>query len=356
MTIHAPTYPLRARIFVKPSRQFDRPRDWATSFRQTDTFEGVVTDPQSLHKYAYVHSDPLNNIDPTGEFALAMSLTSALGGAMLGYSGAGRAAKGWEAGKSALQGLFSNANVEAGFQNRTTFRQYPQDMMRKSLEYAHLAQLAYENQNFRAGTLGWTYEERLLIQRTGFHAVVFSKGSETVLAFAGTTFTSGSDWLANFGQAAFGRSSQYSEAIAYAESVIREYGPNVHLVGHSLGGGLASAAALSHGIRATTFNAAGLNPATIQVSLDRADELIDAWRVRGEILTTLQDASIPWWFKLPGALGTALDIFDLIDAATPSSVGKTHWLTDYSFSSPVNQHLMSTVIPSMEELIQSWYG
>ena len=37
------------------------------AFNRLDPFEGNIFDPQSLHKYAYAHSDPVNGIDPSGE-------------------------------------------------------------------------------------------------------------------------------------------------------------------------------------------------------------------------------------------------------------------------------------------------
>ena len=37
-------------------------------FNRLDPFAGNSSDPQSFHKYAYVHGDPIQNIDPTGEF------------------------------------------------------------------------------------------------------------------------------------------------------------------------------------------------------------------------------------------------------------------------------------------------
>lgn len=40
----------------------------STHFPLADPFEGEVHDPQSLHKYAYVHGDPVQGIDPTGKF------------------------------------------------------------------------------------------------------------------------------------------------------------------------------------------------------------------------------------------------------------------------------------------------
>jgi len=35
-------------------------------FQTMDTYEGDQEDPQSLHRYTYVHNDPVDNIDPTG--------------------------------------------------------------------------------------------------------------------------------------------------------------------------------------------------------------------------------------------------------------------------------------------------
>lgn len=44
-------------------------------FNSMDTFSGNNFDPQSLHKYLYVHADPLNGIDPTGQGRLAEVVT-----------------------------------------------------------------------------------------------------------------------------------------------------------------------------------------------------------------------------------------------------------------------------------------
>jgi RHS repeat-associated protein len=39
-------------------------------FNQTDPYAGNIQDPQSLHKYLYCHNNPVNGIDPTGEFTV----------------------------------------------------------------------------------------------------------------------------------------------------------------------------------------------------------------------------------------------------------------------------------------------
>ncbi len=47
---------LRARYYDPASGTFNR----------LDPFFGNLQDPQSLHKYLYVHGDPVQGIDPTG--------------------------------------------------------------------------------------------------------------------------------------------------------------------------------------------------------------------------------------------------------------------------------------------------
>jgi RHS repeat-associated protein len=40
-------------------------------FTQMDVFAGFATDPRSLHKYGYVHADPVNGTDPSGYMTLS---------------------------------------------------------------------------------------------------------------------------------------------------------------------------------------------------------------------------------------------------------------------------------------------
>ena len=46
-------------------------------FNRLDPFAGNSSDPQSFHKYAYVHGDPIQGIDPTGLFAEVLALQTA---------------------------------------------------------------------------------------------------------------------------------------------------------------------------------------------------------------------------------------------------------------------------------------
>jgi|GEM_PF-2818018 len=52
-------YYLRLRLFNPQTGRF-----WTR-----DTFEGVLSEPRTLHKYLYAENDPVNLIDPTGNFS-----------------------------------------------------------------------------------------------------------------------------------------------------------------------------------------------------------------------------------------------------------------------------------------------
>jgi len=50
------------------------------TFNRVDPYAGNNQDPQSLHKYAYCHNNPINAIDPTGMFSLvSISVNVAIG-------------------------------------------------------------------------------------------------------------------------------------------------------------------------------------------------------------------------------------------------------------------------------------
>ena len=42
-------------------------------FTSMDVFPGIVSDPMSLHKYVYGENDPVNNVDPSGQFVGGIS-------------------------------------------------------------------------------------------------------------------------------------------------------------------------------------------------------------------------------------------------------------------------------------------
>jgi RHS repeat-associated protein len=56
-------------------------------FNRLDPFFGNQDDPQSLHKYAYVHGDPVNGIDPSGAVSIvSLSVTMGISMGLLGVT------------------------------------------------------------------------------------------------------------------------------------------------------------------------------------------------------------------------------------------------------------------------------
>ena len=113
-----------------------------------------------------------------------------------------------------------------------------------------------------------------------------------VVAFKGATPSSMEDWKNNIQQGAGNPGDYYSRALRIADQLHANDPDNVEYAGHSLGGGLASAAAASYGSPATTFNAAGLNDKTLLrtgVASDSANS--NAYYVQGDILSGPRDNS-----------------------------------------------------------------
>ena len=163
--------------------------------------------------------------------------------------------------------------------------------------------------------------------KDGFAAALYQgPDGKYYLAMRGTEPLTWADWKANLTQGLNISASQYNQANSLATMVYFALGgtgnaggapSNFVLVGHSLGGGLASAAANNTGVNAITFNAAGLSE---QYNNGYLSGDIRAHYIRGEILSTAQDYS-----PMYNAVGTRI------------SHPAPHWYTD-----PVSRHLMSS--------------
>ena len=116
----------------------------------------------------------------------------------------------------------------------------------------------------------------------------------SVIAFRGST-PEKEDWDNNFAQGVDREAPYYKRAVEIGNK-LAESGVRIRIVGHSLGGGLASAAQGGSGLDASTYNAAGLHPNTVaRYSQDREHvqaeaERIAAYRIEGEILTKTQES------------------------------------------------------------------
>jgi hypothetical protein len=155
---------------------------------------------------------------------------------------------------------------------------------------------------------------------TGFRAAIYqdAKGDH-VLAFAGTDPKSGKDILNDAEQAAGLPARQYQQAAALANQAKTAFGNSLVLTGHSLGGGLASAASVATDSAAVTFNAAGVNNNTLRQLVPGADVgtlkqeaddgLVRRYAVKGEILTGEQQTGLGRGFA-PNAIGHEITLND----------------------------------------------
>jgi hypothetical protein len=78
-------------------------------FWTQDTYEGQIFDPVSLHKYLYANADPVNNIDPSGNFSLGeMNVSMSIHSTLSGMGGLAMRAIIWWV-KKALYGAIAGA-------------------------------------------------------------------------------------------------------------------------------------------------------------------------------------------------------------------------------------------------------
>lgn len=134
-------------------------------------------------------------------------------------------------------------------------------------------------------------------EETGFKSALYGRYddktgtyTEYVYATAGTDFDSFEDWENNFKQL-FGKSEQYNQSVNNARLLSQSKmisDKELTFVGHSLGGGLASANALATGNPAITFNAAALSNSTKKALNLFYKPDITAYIVTGEIVDYLQ--------------------------------------------------------------------
>ncbi|HTH37460.1 MAG TPA: LysM peptidoglycan-binding domain-containing protein [Pyrinomonadaceae bacterium] len=163
---------------------------------------------------------------------------------------------------------------------------------------------------------GSTWEITDVIEIGDFRAVVVKGKDKTVLSFSGTDLTSIEDWLNNFLQGGTGFSPYY----AYALDIARKYPADV-VVGHSLGGGLASYCAIYSGKKAATINAAPLN-----INLVSA---IPIFRNSNLVINYV-------------AAGEALDLFDTV-ASSMTKIGRIISVATTG-PTPVHKHLLDYLV------------
>ena len=182
---------------------------------------------------------------------------------------------------------------------------------------------------------------------------VFGDDMKPTVAFKGTT--SGEDWKNNLMQGLGIKIRLLRRAVGIGNQ-LGDVGADVEMTGHSLGGGMASAAAGASGSNATTFNAAGLHDSTIKKCEGTPHESqINAYRVQGEILTGIQEQSVGG-DVVAGVLGAAVFPVGavtgvvakrILSALLPDAKGTPIELPGHGLN-PIDRHGMNQVLPSME--------
>ena len=133
---------------------------------------------------------------------------------------------------------------------------------------------------------------------------VFGEDVKPTVVFKGTG--TGEDWKNNIRQGLGLKSAYYQRAIRIGEQ-LQQTGADVDLAGHSLGGGMASAAARASGLSAITYNAAGLHDNTLKRNnispvIPDPDNIL-AYRVKDELLTGFHE---PGWKTMTSMAGVGL--------------------------------------------------
>ena len=168
----------------------------------------------------------------------------------------------------------------------------------RTRDYAEVAECAYVDADCSTrfveadlGALGLGLSD---INEGSFHAEIFydKKNDEYIVSFAGTDFTSAGDWLSNFEQELGFSAFQYEKAVRLAELIAEMLPPDrVTFVGHSLGGGLATAAAGTGAGNAVVFNPAALTQDSadrLNIEYESSASNTTIFSVDGELLSDVQ--------------------------------------------------------------------
>ncbi|EKE68912.1 Mbeg1-like protein [Gallaecimonas xiamenensis] len=200
---------------------------------------------------------------------------------------------------------------------------------------------------------------------SGFGAALFESqiNGEVMLTYRGTNnaVTGKKDWATNFAQGMGKETGQYNQAMDLAKLTKRALGDDFTIVGHSLGGGLASAGVAVTGQPGYTFNSAGLHPKTAArlggLSNADAGKLIQSQAVDGEILTMAQkygNAALSGLLATAGGLlgGPLGAVAGLLIGGVlpdiPEAIGSISPLPSVQGGNPIARHGMDQVIAGIE--------
>ncbi|MBD2796614.1 phospholipase [Xenorhabdus sp. 18] len=116
---------------------------------------------------------------------------------------------------------------------------------------------------------------------SGFQAGVYHNNGLYIVSFTGSNELK--DFMVSVRQGLGFNEKQYNQAVELAHKALETFGENVVFTGHSLGGGLATVAALATGKPAVIYNSVSVSDATLKhmgVSPEVARELADSGLIR----------------------------------------------------------------------------
>ena len=222
------------------------------------------------------------------------------------------------------------------------------ESQKQDLAMAEIANAVY-NPSIRDVQNGWrrvegreleSYgtKESKLERSSGLRAGVYTNDAgQTVVAFAGTDPRSGADLRTDVAQEIGLSTDQYRQADKLVRNVVEARGSNnVVVVGHSLGGGLASTSALENGVNAVVFNAAGVHNNSLSDPYRqraRAEQgAVRHYHVDREVLQKV-NAMSPFSHGVPGAV---IKLESAYGRANPESA-----------MAPMQMHSMDRVVSAM---------
>lgn len=124
----------------------------------------------------------------------------------------------------------------------------------------------------------------------GFHAKLYYdlRSGQFILGFGGTNFDNVNDWITNFNQFFGQQSDYYIQGLELVNKIRNNYIDRVIVTGHSLGGGIASVAAIAGKLHGYVFNPPAIHLKTLELfdhlNLTSAENRIKRFVVTGEIL------------------------------------------------------------------------
>lgn len=211
------------------------------------------------------------------------------------------------------------------------------------LDYARLSKAVYKSP---PEVDGWTCANFRAGLGSGLQAAVFTKGQETVVAFKGTTPTSGSDIVADLKLGTGMNTSYFSDAEAYVAQFAG--GAGVTLCGHSLGGAIAQVAGNRRRLAFVTFNAPGVALVASRNVLT-AQPLMTGVRLVGGLVSAFRH---PFQMArdVRSAFHTSLGVNLRLSGDVVSMIGLHYGrLIDLPGSgNPLVQHKMETMLAAVE--------